>query len=206
MWDLPRPGLEPVSPALAGRFLTTAPPGKPDHPFLLETCYSLSFVDNSCDLVSFHFSSDFVSNCPGDFSSSSCPLNAGFPHRWIPGSYSFSIVMPFLNDLIYSCGSNFTLLCWLFQSHMQSGRTPGSKAHPISYMKFQLEWPAGMSKLKLLIIYHLNMLYHTRSLSKGTCTQASKPNEWLNEWRVTFSFSLSYLKSNPSTSPFDSST
>ena len=28
MWDLPGPGLEPVSPALAGRFLTTAPPGK----------------------------------------------------------------------------------------------------------------------------------------------------------------------------------
>ena len=29
MWDLPRPGLEPGSPALAGRFSTTAPPGKP---------------------------------------------------------------------------------------------------------------------------------------------------------------------------------
>ena len=29
MWDLPRPGLEPVSPVLAGRFSTTAPPGKP---------------------------------------------------------------------------------------------------------------------------------------------------------------------------------
>ena len=29
MWVLPRPGLEPVSPALAGRFSTTAPPGKP---------------------------------------------------------------------------------------------------------------------------------------------------------------------------------
>ena len=29
MWDLPRPGVEPVSPALAGRFSTTAPPGKP---------------------------------------------------------------------------------------------------------------------------------------------------------------------------------
>ena len=27
--DLPRPGLEPVSPALAGRLSTTAPPGKP---------------------------------------------------------------------------------------------------------------------------------------------------------------------------------
>ena len=28
MWDLPGPGLEPVSPVLAGGFLTTAPPGK----------------------------------------------------------------------------------------------------------------------------------------------------------------------------------
>ena len=28
MWDLPGPGTEPVSPALAGRFLTTGPPGK----------------------------------------------------------------------------------------------------------------------------------------------------------------------------------
>ena len=28
MWDLPGPGLEPMSPALAGRFLTTVPPGK----------------------------------------------------------------------------------------------------------------------------------------------------------------------------------
>ena len=30
MWDLPRPGLKPVSPALAGGFSTTAPPGKPN--------------------------------------------------------------------------------------------------------------------------------------------------------------------------------
>ena len=29
MWDLPGPGVEPVSPALAGRFSTNAPPGKP---------------------------------------------------------------------------------------------------------------------------------------------------------------------------------
>ena len=28
MWDLPGPELEPMSPALAGEFLTTAPPGK----------------------------------------------------------------------------------------------------------------------------------------------------------------------------------
>ena len=30
MWDLAGPGLEPVSPALAGGFLTTAPPGPPE--------------------------------------------------------------------------------------------------------------------------------------------------------------------------------
>ena len=29
MWDPPRPGLEPACPALAGRFSTTVPPGKP---------------------------------------------------------------------------------------------------------------------------------------------------------------------------------
>ena len=35
MWDLPRPGLEPVSPALAGRLSTAAPPGKPPTSFLM---------------------------------------------------------------------------------------------------------------------------------------------------------------------------
>ena len=35
MWDLPGPGLEPVSPALAAGFLTTAPPGKSPNVFLL---------------------------------------------------------------------------------------------------------------------------------------------------------------------------
>ena len=31
MWDLPRPGLKPVFPALAGRFSTTAQGGKPSN-------------------------------------------------------------------------------------------------------------------------------------------------------------------------------
>ena len=41
MWDLPRPGLEPVSPALAGRFSATAPPGKP-LPVAFDTCLLLT--------------------------------------------------------------------------------------------------------------------------------------------------------------------
>ena len=37
MWDPPRPGLEPASPALAGRFSTTVPPGKPHFTVLTDT-------------------------------------------------------------------------------------------------------------------------------------------------------------------------
>ena len=49
MWDLPRPGLEPVSPALAGRFSATAPPGKPRYyEFLIE-----QFL---CTRINFYFS------------------------------------------------------------------------------------------------------------------------------------------------------
>ena len=44
MWNLPRPGLEPVSPALAGRFSTTAPPGKPFNAFLTWAFFSLQYV------------------------------------------------------------------------------------------------------------------------------------------------------------------
>ena len=44
MWDLPRPGLEPVSPALAGRFSTTAPPGKPCLLFLKLIYFWLRWV------------------------------------------------------------------------------------------------------------------------------------------------------------------
>ena len=52
MWDPPRPGLEPVSPALAGGFSTTAPPGKPY--FIL----FVAMVNESVSLISL---SDFPS-------------------------------------------------------------------------------------------------------------------------------------------------
>ena len=35
MWDLPGPGVEPMSPALAGGFLNTGPPGKPCVPLFI---------------------------------------------------------------------------------------------------------------------------------------------------------------------------
>ena len=43
MWDLLGPGLEPTSPALAGGFLTTAPPGKPQQLFII-ICLYVSYI------------------------------------------------------------------------------------------------------------------------------------------------------------------
>ena len=58
MCDLPGPGLDPVSPALADRFLTTAPPRKP----------------HSQLLISLH--------CPRDWAQN--PLGIGRPFRFQP--------------------------------------------------------------------------------------------------------------------------
>ena len=43
MWDLPGPGFEPVSPALAGGLLTTVPLGKPCIIFFLDSTQKLSY-------------------------------------------------------------------------------------------------------------------------------------------------------------------
>ena len=53
MWDLLGPGLEPVSPALAGGFLTTAPPGKPKNTLLITVVlyYVLTFGGNTSFII-----------------------------------------------------------------------------------------------------------------------------------------------------------
>ena len=46
MWNLPRPGIEPVSLALGGGFLTTKPPGKSSNEFccnLYQRVFCLDF-------------------------------------------------------------------------------------------------------------------------------------------------------------------
>ena len=49
MLNLPRPGIEPMSPELADGFLSTVPPGKSEHLFLcpLVTCMSLECLFGS---------------------------------------------------------------------------------------------------------------------------------------------------------------
>ena len=44
MWDLPGPGIEPVSPTLASGFLTTGPPGKSFFPGKVLRTYNINLV------------------------------------------------------------------------------------------------------------------------------------------------------------------
>ena len=75
MWDLTRPGMEPMSSALAGRFFTTEPLGNPSLVFLLGPTifickwpsnvfsYVFSMKDifqQYVEMVDFHLSSKFI--------------------------------------------------------------------------------------------------------------------------------------------------
>ena len=57
MWDLPGPGLKPTSPALAGGFSTTTPPGKPLSINFRETHTHQASLRGvtTCDVVSASF-------------------------------------------------------------------------------------------------------------------------------------------------------
>ena len=93
MWDLPRPELEPVSPTLAGRFLTTAPPGKPWSIFN----FSYLLFITVCLLFS---SSRSLLNV-------SCIFSILFPRFWIIFTIitlnSFSRRLPVSSSFIWSC-------------------------------------------------------------------------------------------------------
>ena len=43
-WDFPRPGIEFMSPALAGGFLTTEPPGKPNTLYLTSILFLITLL------------------------------------------------------------------------------------------------------------------------------------------------------------------
>ena len=60
MWDLPRPGLECVSPALAGRFSTTAPPGKPSVGILIDSMDWLGRTDSIKTVYSWIYLSIYI--------------------------------------------------------------------------------------------------------------------------------------------------
>ena len=71
MGNLPRPGMEPMSPALAGRFLTTGPPGKSEIMDIitegkqgaLHAVSDCKFPEHHCDIFTWFLSSHEPS-CP----------------------------------------------------------------------------------------------------------------------------------------------
>ena len=87
MWDLPRPGLEPVCPALAGRLPTTAPPGKPVTSIFKE---SLSPSGSQMGAIPphHHHQSGDVLQCLGTFLGGREVLLASSEERCCQASYN----------------------------------------------------------------------------------------------------------------------
>ena len=96
MWDPPRPGLKPVSPALAGRLSTTAPPGKPSPCFLTLTPWPVHRLETLDSLSKF------------------------FPHLF-PSFDLFFLQFPFKDHLFTSISSPpqiHSLLKNIYQAHL----------------------------------------------------------------------------------------
>ena len=118
MWDLPRPGLKPVSPALAGGFLTTAPPGKTSKTRILSferLGYLTTFTPCSCLAKMEWFYPIPIALAP--------PPNPPHhpaqspPLRLLPiTSYHHACVIVF-----FLCPANFSYLCCLPFGHLNSG-------------------------------------------------------------------------------------
>ena len=100
MWNLPRPGLEPVSPALAGGFLTTAPPGKPPPHYFLNPI--LSDKLQICIFITLR-SLTFLTN----------PFNSPFRAPPEMQLTLFQLMTVFLEHLCFSIGFQALLLCLL---------------------------------------------------------------------------------------------
>ena len=111
MWDLPRPGLEPMSPALAGRFSTTAPPGKPKiHNFKCTSWWLLKmyiFMYHHCyhDITLFYHTQKFIPLC--NRFPPPCHLTSG-NHWCLFYPYSFP-----LSRILYECNL-FSLFSFIY--------------------------------------------------------------------------------------------
>ena len=104
MWDLPGPGLEPMSPALAARFLTTKPPGKSLKLFFSSSCLLnlylyFKFFCNTKYIQGIYFCGfspvilllDFIFHLSFECHLSLFPSSAPFLGHsifvWLPGSF-----------------------------------------------------------------------------------------------------------------------
>ena len=98
MWDLPGPGIEPMSPTLTGGFFTTEPPGK--SPFVFLNFYWSIVVLQWC--ISFYCIAKWISYALYTYtplSFISFPFKSAQSTR-VPWAYSrFSLVMYFVHSV-----------------------------------------------------------------------------------------------------------
>ena len=126
MWDRPEPVVKPVSPALAGRFFTPEPPGKPPASFLYDK-YNFStsvwFVQMVCFLL--------ISVCQFFFFQSAnfyvfleiCPFFLGCPICW---NMTFdSILLCFSISVISVVISPFSFLILIILGSLSLLGEPG---------------------------------------------------------------------------------
>ena len=122
VWDLPGPGIKPMSPALAGWFFTTKPPGKPTNTWLFSVFFILIILlDVKWYLIVFdlHFSNLLWRNV---FSNSACYL-IGLSSYCLVVSVLYSDTRPlsdiwFANIFLHSVGFFFTFLTMSFDAPM----------------------------------------------------------------------------------------
>ena len=113
MWDLPRPGLEPVSPASAGRLSTTAPPGKPQYYSFVVTFKIGAYKSTKFALFQYYFApppsrSHFYRNFRLISSISSRKTSWNFDRNHIESVYEFGNI------------ANLTILTLLIHEHTSS--------------------------------------------------------------------------------------
>ena len=148
MWDLPGPGIKPVSPALAGGFLTTVPPGKSSiffFFFFLRQPLFLLHRTHTLGIILF-FGGVIEPSLPSEVIIRSHTADLETQEEWQAGSISardweevrvliIEIRMIILWVLAFSSGSTAQATCFPFES---SSSSLPSKAHLIRVCRFNV--------------------------------------------------------------------
>ena len=145
MWDLPGPGFEPVSPALASRFLSTAPPGKSRRSFSFQE-NDLSFPPSHLQPLTHALSPTFP---PVPKDGQPCPT-AQHPLGDVPWQLSPPFPAPPWLSLLDQSHQHRSLLCYFPPSKLKT--ILGPQSPPATTLICQL--PLGAEHLKETVNTH----------------------------------------------------
>ena len=155
MWNLPRPGIKPTSPALAGRFLSTGPPKK--------SCGHLQSVSQfSCPVVSHSLQPQGLQHArlpcpsppPGDYPNS-CPLSWWYHPTISSFVVPFSSYLPiFLSIRFFSIESALCIRWPKYWSFSFNISPSNEHSGLISFRMNRLDLLAVQGTLKSVLQHH----------------------------------------------------